>query len=316
MKTEDPRPGTYPEKRRPLILEIKGNSLDDGPGIRTVIFFKGCPLSCTWCHNPESKSASQEISFDASECVGCDTCLKVCGERALDRDNPTYIDRGKCTLCFECADACPSGALARVGRYMDVEEIASTVETDLPFFRTSGGGVTLSGGEPLLHMDYTSRLLQRMKEMEVHTIVETCGHFDMGEFEKMVLPHLDEVYFDLKIHDPAEHKNQCGIPNQLILENFVKLFRYYLDGGTPVLARIPLIPGITSTDDNLAALAGFLKDPGVKEVALLPYNPLWIEKSRKVGQKNPLAGCEAMTAFMKPSEIERCRAIFEGFNIM
>jgi pyruvate formate lyase activating enzyme len=304
------------EKRRPLILEIKGNSLDDGPGIRTVVFFKGCPLSCTWCHNPESKSAAQEISFDAAECVGCDTCLKICKEGALDRDNPAYIDRERCTLCFECVEACPSGALARVGRYMEVEEIARVIEKDLPFFRTSGGGVTLSGGEPLLFMDFTSRLLRRLREMKVHTIVETCGHFNIDEFEEKILPYLDLIYFDLKIYDPDGHKKQCGIPNQVILDNFTKLFQAYLDGGTPMLARIPLIPGITATDENLSAIADFLTENGAKEVALLQYNPLWIEKSRKIGRDNPLAEQEAMTAFMKPSEIKSCHTIFDGFDII
>jgi pyruvate formate lyase activating enzyme len=304
------------EKRRPLILEIKGNSLDDGPGIRTVVFFKGCPLSCVWCHNPESKSAAREISFDATECVGCGTCLETCKEGALGHDNPTYIDRDKCTLCLECVDTCPSGALTAVGRFMEAEEIAEIIEKDLPFFRTSGGGVTLSGGEPLLFMDYTSRLLQRLKEMGVHTIVETCGHFELDDFEERILPYLDAIYFDLKIHDPDEHKRQCGIPNQLIQENFGKLFRAYLDGGTPVLARIPLIPGITASDGNLAALADFLTENGVKEVALLQYNPLWIEKSRKLGRDNPLAGQETMTTFMKPSEIARCHTIFESFDII
>jgi pyruvate formate lyase activating enzyme len=304
------------EKRRPLILEVKGNSLDDGPGIRTVIFFKGCPLSCTWCHNPEGKTASQEISFDASECVGCGTCLQVCPEGALDRDDPDYIDRVKCTLCFECVEACPSGALSRVGRYMEAGEIAAMVQEDLPFFRNSGGGITLSGGEPLLFMGYVSHLLRKLKEMGIHALVETCGHFDLDELEEKILPYLDIIYFDLKIHDAAEHQRHCGLPNQLILDNFSKLFRRYIDGGTPVLARIPLIPGITATDGNLSALAGFLRDNGVHEVALLPYNPLWIEKSRKVGRDNPLVGRDAMAAFMKPSEIERCRAIFAGFSIV
>lgn len=303
-------------KRGPLVLEIKGNSLDDGPGIRTVVFFKGCPLSCTWCHNPESKSAAREISFDAAECVGCGTCLEACAEGALDRANPDYIDRERCTLCFKCVDACPSGALAGVGRYMEISEVAAMIEKDLPFFRTSGGGVTLSGGEPLLFMDYASGLLRKLKEMEIHTMVETCGHFDLGEFRKKVLPHLDALYFDLKLLDPDEHKRQCGVSNRLILDNFRELHRLSIEGVMEVLTRIPLIPGITATSENLSSLAAFLRDNGVRRVALLPYNPLWIEKSRKVGQHNPLAARDAMSAFMKPSEVERCRAYFGGFDII
>jgi pyruvate formate lyase activating enzyme len=304
------------ETRRPLILEVKGNSLDDGPGIRTVVFFKGCPLSCVWCHNPESKSMGQEISFDPQECVGCDTCLEVCGRGALDRSDPLFVERDKCDLCFNCADTCPSGALSRVGRYMELDEIAAAVEKDLPFFRTSGGGVTLSGGEPTLFMDYASGLLHALKDMGVHTIVETSGHFDLGEFEEKILPYTDAVYFDLKLRDPEEHQRHCGILNRVILENFAFLLRASLQGGTPLLPRIPLVPGITTTSENLNGLAALLRHEGAEEVALLQYNPLWFEKSHKIGKRNPLEGREATTTWMSPVELERCRDIFEGFEIL
>ncbi|MEW6553952.1 MAG: glycyl-radical enzyme activating protein [Actinomycetota bacterium] len=306
---------TSGEKRRPLILEVKGNSLDDGPGIRTVVFFKGCPLSCVWCHNPESKGAGQEISFDPQECVGCGTCLEVCGKGALDRGNPLFVERERCDLCFECADACPSDALSRVGRYMEVEEIVASVEKDLPFFRTSSGGVTLSGGEPTLHMGFASKLLRRLKDLGVHTIVETCGHFDLGEFEEKVLPFTDAVYFDLKLSDPEEHRRHCGISNQVILENFSSLLRASLAGDRGLLPRIPLVPGITTTSDNLKGLAALLRREGAGEVALLQYNPLWFEKSHKIGKRNPLEGREATTTWMSPAELERCRSFFEGLKV-
>jgi pyruvate formate lyase activating enzyme len=303
------------ESRRPLILEVKGNSLDDGPGIRTVVFFKGCPLTCVWCHNPESKRTAQEISFDPRECVGCDTCLEVCEEGALDRADPGFVQREKCTLCLRCADDCPSEALAAVGRYMGAGEVAALVEKDLPFFRTSGGGVTLSGGEPTLFMDYASELLRRLKDMGIHTIVETCGHFDLEEFEEKVLPYTDAVYFDLKLYDQAEHKKHCGIPNSVILDNFTILLRSGLDGGAPLLPRIPLIPGITATHENLSALAALLKENGAEEVALLQYNPLWFEKSHKIGTASPLERHEATSTWMKPSEVERCRSFFADFKL-
>ena len=141
---------------RPLILDIKGNSLDDGPGIRSVIFFKGCPLACTWCHNPESKRFEAEISFDAKACIGCDACLSACPQDALSRDNPFFIDRRRCDLCFRCIDACHSGALSRVGQEMGIAEIVARVLDYKPFYDTSGGGVTLSGGEPTVYMDFAS----------------------------------------------------------------------------------------------------------------------------------------------------------------
>lgn len=302
--------------RTPLILEIKGNSLDDGPGIRTVVFFKGCPLSCVWCHNPESKRAGPEISFDHGVCVGCDTCLEVCREGALGRSNPGFIDRKRCTLCFECVEACPSEALARVGREMSVEEVIAEVEKDVPFFRTSGGGVTLSGGEPTLFMEYCSELLKGLKARNIHTIIETCGRFDPGEFDRLVYPYVDTIYFDLKLIDEAEHRKNCGAPGGPILENFRALHHRSLDGGTEVLPRIPLIPGMTATEDNLSGLAAFLRECGARSVAVLQYNPLWIEKSAKVGQENPFEGRDSMTTWMTPAEVRRCRDVFDGFEMV
>lgn len=312
-------PATPPgggETRGPLILEIKGNSLDDGPGIRTVVFFKGCPLSCAWCHNPESKRTGPELSFDPRECAGCRECVAVCHMDAIEHSAAPYIDRARCDLCFECVENCPSGALSRVGAAMDVDEVAALVEKDLPFFKTSGGGVTLSGGEPTMFMDYCSRLLRRLKEMDVHTIVETCGRFDLDEFTHAVLPHLDAAYFDLKLYDPDEHLKWCGAGNEIILSNFAGLKRICLEGGVEVLPRIPLIPGITDTEDNLQALAAFLRRCGALTVALLEYNPLWMEKTAKVGRKNPLAAREESGRWMERDDVERCRAIFQDFEIM
>lgn len=306
---------TRGETRRPLILEVKGNSLDDGPGIRTVVFFKGCPLSCAWCHNPESKRTGQEISFDAGECVACDACLEACEEGALNRSRPGFIDREKCTLCFRCAEACPSGALSPVGRYMEVGEVLAMVEKDLPFFRTSGGGVTLSGGEPTLFMDYARDLLRGLGDMGVHAIVETCGHFDAEEFEEKVLPFVAAIYFDLKIFDPEEHRRHCGLPNGIILENFTRLLHTAAEGGIPLMPRIPLVPGITAIDDNLSALASFLRESGATEVALLQYNPLWFEKGRKIGAESLLEKSAATATWMKPFEVERCRCFFAGLSV-
>ncbi len=299
----------------PLILEIRGNSLDDGPGIRTVVFFKGCPLSCAWCHNPESKRVQEEISFDAGECVGCDTCIRTCPEKALSRKNDGFVDRKKCTLCFKCVEVCPSGALARVGRRMSVAEVVNSVAKDLPFFKNSGGGVTLSGGEPSFFMDFSSRLLADLKKKKIHTLIETCGFFQWEEFKRMLLPHLDAVYFDLKLIDDADHRRYCGVSNAGILANFEKLSSLPAAGKVTVLPRTPLVPGITDTDENIAGIARYLEKHGIKKAALLSYNPLWYEKSGKIGARNLLADRAETAKWMDRERIDRCRAIFAEHGI-
>ncbi|MEA2101694.1 MAG: glycyl-radical enzyme activating protein [Thermodesulfobacteriota bacterium] len=302
-------------EKQPLILEIKGNSLDDGPGIRSMVFFKGCPLSCVWCHNPESKRIAQEISFDAKECVGCNTCIDTCPNGALSRDNRYFIDRDRCTLCMACVDACPSGALTRVGESMGVDEIVDKCLRDKPFFDTSGGGVTLSGGEPTMYMGFTHELLKRLKEQGVSTLVETCGQFNTGEFEELILPYTDLIYMDIKILDPKEHKRYCGVDNHLILENFIRLNELSKGGGFSILPRVPLIPGITDTEANIRAIAKFLKNHGVKRSALLSYNPLWHEKNDKIGVENPFEDNDSMHKWLPAQKVNDCGEIFRQAGI-
>jgi pyruvate formate lyase activating enzyme len=302
-------------KKQPLVLDIKGNSLDDGPGIRTVIFFKGCPLSCVWCQNPESKETGVEISFDEKECIGCDTCLDVCPEGALSRDNPFFIDRERCTFCFDCADNCPALALSVVGREMSCDEIVGALLKDKPFYDTSGGGVTLSGGEPTMFMDFTAGLLVELKSKGIHTLLETCGLFNLKRFEEKLYPHLDTIYFDLKLHDPGEHLKFCGVRNDTIIENFIALHKMSSESGIPLLARVPLIPGITDRESNLGAIAHLLRMQGAKKVQVLSYNPLWHEKSRKIGVENPLRLQESMTRWIDAERLERSKAIFRKENI-
>ena len=301
--------------KRPLILEIKGNSLDDGPGIRSVVFFKGCPLSCVWCHNPESKRATAEIGFDRSECVDCGTCISACSEKALSRDNRLFVDRSRCTLCFRCIETCPSGALSRVGKEMTVDEIAGEVLRDKPFFNTSGGGVTLSGGEPAMFMEFTSDLLRVLKRSRVHTLIETCGFFDFTKFEKMLLPYLNTVYFDIKIMNDDSHRKYTGVSNSGILKNFERL--HEITKGSPVtlLPRTPLVPGITDMDGNMKGIAGFLKKLGITKAALMQYNPLWHGKADKVGADDRYRQDRTMTSWMERDQVKRCRKVFRDADI-
>jgi pyruvate formate lyase activating enzyme len=301
--------------KAPLILEISGDSLDDGPGIRSMVFYKGCPLSCAWCHNPESKKSAAEISFDANACIDCGTCRNVCPEKALSRDNRFYIDRSKCNLCFLCADACPSGALDRVGKIMSVDDILKNVLPYKPFYETSGGGVTLSGGEPTLYMEFTSHLLKRLKEHNVHTLLETCGYFEMDKFMDMLYPYLDAIYFDIKIMDTIAHKKYCGHPNEKILDNFKNLSNAVQHDGKVLLPRTPLIPDITDTEANIRAIAAFLKSLDITRAVLLAYNPLWHEKSDKVGMEDPYRASKHMATFPDRSIKDRCKAIFANAGI-
>jgi pyruvate formate lyase activating enzyme len=302
--------------KAPLVLEIRGNSLDDGPGIRSVVFFKGCPLSCAWCHNPESKSVHAEIAFDAGECVGCDTCMSACGRKALSRKNAGFIDRNKCDLCFACADVCPSGALARVGREMSAGEIRSALLRDRPFYDTSGGGVTLSGGEPALYIGFISALLKTLRKDGIHTLIETSGFFDYAAFAARVLPYVNAVYFDIKLIDESAHWKYAGVPNTRILENFTRLHADAARAHFELLPRTPLVPGITDTDSNLAGIADFLARLGVKRAALMQYNPLWHDKAAKIGAADRYANDPAMSAWMDKDNLRRCRDIFAVRGIL
>jgi pyruvate formate lyase activating enzyme len=301
--------------KAPLILEIKGNSLDDGPGIRSVVFYKGCPLSCVWCHNPESKKSAAEISFDAKVCIDCGACRDMCPEKALSRDNRFYIDRDKCNLCFLCADACPSGALERVGKTMSIDDILKKVLPDKPFFETSGGGVTLSGGEPALYMEFTSQLLKTLKQHNVNTLLETCGYFNLDKFMDMLYPYIDTIYFDIKIINSIDHKKYCGQPNENILDNFKQISNRVKQDGKIFLPRTPLIPDITDTEANIRGIAAFLKNLDVPKAALLAYNPLWHEKSDKIGVEDPYKNSKAMASFLENAVLKKCRDIFAEAGI-
>jgi pyruvate formate lyase activating enzyme len=299
-------------EKEPRIFAIKGNSLDDGPGIRTVIFFKGCPLSCVWCQNPESQSDGEELSYDIKECIDCGTCRTVCDRDAISRDNHFYIDRDICDLCYQCVQECPVGALTIVGQQMSIQAIVEVIKKDIRFFQNSGGGVTLSGGEPTLHMPFVAKLLQELKALNIHILLETCGQFSLAAFDQYIYPSIDQIYFDLKLIDPAEHRQYCGVSNNQILENFEILLKRDQEGGVPILPRIPLIPGITARPRNLGDIAQFLKDHGVTRVSLLEYNPLWLEKSAKIGQVSSFLG----NTWMSREDVVQCKNYFEDFEIV
>jgi len=303
-------------KKTPLISDIQGNSLDDGPGIRSLIFFKGCPLSCRWCQNPESKNPDPELAFDAQKCVACDSCMEKCPEGALSRDNVYFVDRARCTLCFECVKVCPSGALSRAGREYTVEEVTAAVAKDQPFYEASGGGVTLSGGEPTMHLEFLSGLLAALKNKGIHTLIETCGWFNFDQFQESALPFTDAVYLDIKLFDADEHQRYCGVDNQVILENFIKLHELSLSRQLEIVARVPLIPDITDREHNLEAIARFFREHGVKQIRLLPNNPTWHPKCLALGYESPFGEDSPMRKWLPPEKMEACRNIFLANSLM
>jgi pyruvate formate lyase activating enzyme len=256
-----------------------------------------------------------EISFDPKVCIDCGSCREVCPENALSKDNRYYIDRNKCNLCFLCVDACPSGALDRVGKSMSVDEVVKKILPDKPFFDTSGGGVTLSGGEPTLFMNFTSELLKSLKQNSIHTLLETCGLFDIHKFMDMLYPYLDAIYFDIKIIDSITHKKYCGVSNEKILDNFKQLSSTAVKDAKILLPRTPLIPDVTDTEKNIRDIANFLKGLNIKEAALLAYNPLWHEKSDKVGVEDPYKNSKVMTTFTDNSVTKKCKDIFRNAGI-
>jgi pyruvate formate lyase activating enzyme len=285
-----------------LVADVRRNALDDGPGIRSTVFLKGCPLACAWCQNPETLSPKPELQHQAALCIGCRTCEAVCPERAVAFVGDTrQRATERCVLCGRCADECPPAALRVVGTPTPVEELAAALLRDEPFYRASGGGVTFSGGEPTLQHRALVALAGRLHAHGVHLLLETCGLFRPDPFFADLLPLLDLVYFDVKIADPSLHERYTGHSNREILANLERLAR---EAAGRLLPRVPLVPGITDTDENLAAIARHLAGIGLGRVAVLPYNPLWVEKRAGLGL--PASACDR-ASFMSEAEVERCR---------
>ncbi|MFP7753927.1 glycyl-radical enzyme activating protein [Thermodesulfobacteriota bacterium B35] len=266
---------------RALIGSICRYSLHDGPGIRTTVFFKGCPLRCPWCHNPELVQAEPEMIFRSGICIDCGQCGPVCPEGAVRAGGEERIDRRHCTACGRCAVACPAGALEMVGRAYDLDSLEEVLLRDRLYYETSGGGITLSGGEPTLQMGFAGRLLARLKRRGLHTAMETCGFFSWDTFAFACLGNLDLVLYDLKLADPVRHRQVTGRDNGIILANLARLLSV---DPARVLVRIPLIPGYTATEDNITGLAALLRTMGVHRYSLLPYHPGGLVKGEHVGR--------------------------------
>jgi pyruvate formate lyase activating enzyme len=273
-----------------IVFDLQRYSIHDGPGIRTIVFLKGCPLSCRWCCNPESQRPAPEVLFRASACVDCGRCIQACQRGAIALDRPGRIDRSRCTGCGACAEACLAGALTRKGRPMSVRQVLRELQKDATSYRRSGGGVTLSGGEPLGQSDFAVELLQACKEQGWSTAMETTG-FAPREVVERVLPLVDHALVDLKTIDPVVHQAQTGAPNRLILENALRIAAL-----TRTVVRVPLIPGVNSDPAAVEAIGRFARMmPGVDTVHLLPYHTYGENKYSLMGRDYPLAAVEPLT---------------------
>lgn len=268
-----------------LIFNIQRFSVNDGPGIRTNVFFKGCPLNCLWCHNPESKSLTPDLGFIQSKCIGCGHCLTQCPGGCHSNVNGEHvIDRTKCLACRACQTFC-AGALEIMGQEMSVEEVIDEVMKDEIFYRTSGGGMTVSGGEPMIQFPFLPALLRAAREKGLTSCMETCGFAAWERFEE-VLPLVDLFLYDVKETDPARHKEYTGADNALILENLKRLDA----AGAKTVLRCPIIPGLNDREDHFAAigrLADSLKN--VQGIDVEPYHPLGKTKCENLGRDYPLA---------------------------
>jgi pyruvate formate lyase activating enzyme len=268
-------------QRKPLIFDIHHFALDDGPGIRSTVFMKGCPLSCLWCHNPESMKSGREIAFYPQLCINCGDCKTVCPEGAISLEQADRIIRDRCTVCGKCAEECPTTALKIVGKHYSVSNLIEILLSDHIFYETSKGGVTFSGGEPTLYMDYVGEVMKGLKANNVHIAIETSGMFNLDEFKTKLLPYINLIYYDIKLYDSRKHEKYTGKSNKQILSNLTDLVK---EPDVRIIPRLPLVPKITATTDNLTQIARFLKSAGITTCELLPYNPGGIAKRIAIGK--------------------------------
>ena len=264
-----------------IVFDIKKFSIHDGPGIRTTVFFKGCPLSCWWCHNPESHAPEPELVFWESRCIRCGACLEVCEQGAISWDGDVMSTDGEnCTLCGNCVAVCYAEARQIAGREMTVAQVMAEIEQDIPFYDESGGGVTFSGGEPLFQLGFLLALLRACKEKAIHTAVDTCG-FVPWETLDDIREHIDLFLYDLKLMDDAKHRKFTGVSNELILDNLQMLSTQ----GHNIVLRVPIIPGINDDDENIRETGTFAAAlPHLNGVDILPYHYAAVEKYKRLSQ--------------------------------
>ncbi len=290
------------------IFDIQSFCTHDGPGVRTAVFLQGCPLRCRWCHNPEGLERGPRLAFNAGRCIACGRCLPVCPGNGHRLDGGTHtLERRACTVCGSCAAVCPAQAVEIVGREVSAAEVLGIVAADAPFFQDSGGGLTVTGGEPLAQADFAQELLAGARALGIGTCVETCGFGKTADLLRLAAV-TDIFLFDLKHTDDARHRAGTGVGNALILENLERLGA----AGARIRLRLPWIPGYNDTEEHIAAVAGICaRVPGIESVEILPYHALG------AGKLDRLGATDRAETYREPgaAEVAAARAAFVDMGV-
>lgn len=302
---------TYIQRReimtKGIIFNIQKFSIHDGPGIRTTVFLKGCPLRCQWCSNPESQNPDIQILYNHQTCLHCLHCISVCPQHAISYNNEhIHIDFQKCIGCLQCTQQCPSHSLTCEGEYQEVQEIVRICKQDLPFYEESNGGVTISGGEGMGQPQFVEALLQALKAEKIHVAIETTGYIQEDIFHQLA-PQFDLLLFDVKHYDSHQHLFKTGVPNELIIQNLT----WAIQQGIDVLPRIPVIPDFNCTLEDAEGFVKLFQKTGIKRIQLLPFHQFGEKKYEMLNQEYLYQNKKAL----HPEDLKDYQQIFINHNI-